>query len=89
MGELLVWLIAGALLYGAFVALTALWPLILAGLVVWVGVKWLKRQQAIRQCRLDELAQIARRADKQHKKIMTGDDAGGTYGDFMPPKGLR
>lgn len=34
-------------------------------------------------------AALASRADRQHQKIMSGDVIGGTYGDYLPPKGLR
>lgn len=29
------------------------------------------------------------RADRQHHKIMSGDLIGGTYGEYLPPNGLR
>lgn len=89
MGALLLVLIVGAVLYSAVMALAVLWPVLAVVALVWVAVKLVNRQAAIRQCRRDELAAIAKRADKQHRKIMAGDDVGGTYGDYLPPKGLR
>lgn len=32
---------------------------------------------------------MAARADEQHRQIMEGDVVRGTYGQFMPPEGLR
>lgn len=33
--------------------------------------------------------EIAERADRQHRQMMSGQWVEGTYGDHMPPKGLR
>lgn len=32
---------------------------------------------------------ISSRADRQHQLIMSGDTIGGTYGEYLPPAGLR
>ena len=90
MGELMVWLIIGALLY---MVITALLPILVIGAVILVALVLLRliydtyssRKTAIRR----NNQALIDRADHQHRLIMAGDDIGGVYGEYLPPRGLR
>lgn len=90
MGDLVVWLFFGAFILGA---LMYMWPVLLIIGIVWVGVKIagsISESNTIdRQYRKDREADLIGRADKQHHAIISGDLVTGTYGDYLPPKGLR
>ena len=85
MTELLVWLVAGTFILGAFYAAL---PFILrcAGIA---GTAWcLSRfvefvSGRVRGIRASRQALIDR-ANRQHRLILDGDEDGGTYGDYPP-----
>lgn len=89
-GDLTVWLLVCGLIAGiviaawqviVFLAVTAigLWALSKAAEAVGDGLERSRRNKAA----------IIGRADRQHHLIMSGDDEGGTYGDYLPPHNLR
>lgn len=75
------------------VLLQAVWPYLLAVVVLFIaGLVLLgvidtnqNRLYAEQQAQRDLIA----RADQQHQQIMEGDEIGGTYGEYLPPDGLR
>ena len=90
MGELAVWLIVGAFLW---IVIAAIWKMLLfvaiAAAVIFAGrltfeaiSARIRRAAALRQSLID-------RAEQQHQMIMSGDEEGGTYGDYLPPPALR
>ena len=66
-------------------------PAVLAAALLLVGLwkftGWLDRRleawEIKRRIAADELAAIARRADRQHAQVLAGDDRG-IYGDYAP-----
>ena len=90
MGELIVWLIVGALIYAAITALLPLILIIAGSIAALYTMRFIyefiyDRKAAVRQKRQALIA----RADHQHRLIMAGDDIGGVYGEYLPPRGLR
>lgn len=90
MTELFGWLVAGTfigcvIIYG--------WPIfLLVAVVAFIGwcigkaIEHIDGQASAARKSRDELVS---RADRQHAQIMSGDEIGGTYGIYQPPRGLR
>lgn len=69
--------------------LPAILILILLAVVVTavgIGVETLKEAIAYRR---SETEMVIHRANRQHRQIVSGDLIGGTYGEYLPPAGLR
>lgn len=90
MSDLLVWLIVGGLIFGV---LTYAWPVLLAAGILWIMFKIVggihESQRIDREFRRDTHKALIDRADRQHHAIMSGDLVTGTYGEHLPPQGLR
>lgn len=70
-------------MWGFYIFCAAIWAL-------WWSARKLEdtavnRYEASRKYR----AGLIDRANKQHQQIMQGDEINGTYGQYLPPKGLR
>lgn len=89
-GDLTVWLLICGLVAGIIIAA---WKVILFLAATAIGL-WLLSKAAeaagasVERSRRDKQAIIGR-AERQHQLIMSGDDEGGTYGDYLPPPYLR
>ena len=90
MTELLAWLICGVFLLAGLAAIlpVLLW---LAGiaLIGWLIGKTIQSWQDTSRRIDQQIADVIARADKQHNYIMAGNEAAGTYGDYLPPPSLR
>ena len=82
MGELIVWLIVGVLV---FAVLRLIWPFIVLGIAVYLAIKLGKHVVARRDkavaARRAVQRELRARADRQHAQILRGDPAG-VYGQF-------
>lgn len=90
MAELMVWLLIAGLIVGIVIAA---WQLILFLVAVAFGLWALSKAvkaivRGLGRSRRERQAIIGR-AERQHQLIMSGDDVGGTYGDYLPPESLR
>ena len=90
MSDLIVWLFFGSLI--GMIVIYA-WPVLLAFLVL-AGVGkligyMLESREIDRKFRHDNRSALMARADRQHRQVMSGDVVSGTYGDYLPPPGLR
>lgn len=90
MGGLILWLVIGVPILAA---IQVLWPAILFFAVLWLTLKILQGAYNWHQHNAHIAAAQRRalitRADQQHTMMMRGDTLGGTYGDYLPPPGLR
>lgn len=70
-----------------------LWPLLpiiaAAAALALLLRNWDDRQYQNTIRRRQELRDLIARADAQHKNILDGNIQQGTYGQYLPPKGLR
>lgn len=88
--DLTAWLLICGLVAGIVIAA---WQVILLLAATATGL-WLLSKAAeavgdsLERSRRNKQAIIGR-ADRQHQLIMSGDDEGGTYGDYLPPSYLR
>lgn len=90
MTELMVWLLIAGLIVGIVIAAWQLFLFLAAvALVLWALSKAVKAAVKSLRRRRGEKQAIITRAERQHQLIMSGDDVGGTYGDYLPPPSLR
>jgi hypothetical protein len=85
MGELIVWLIVGALV---FAVLRLIWPLIVLGIAMYLAIKIGKhvvaRHDKAVGARRAAHQELRARADRQHAQILRGDPAG-VHGQYPVP----
>lgn len=88
MTELMTFLVIGGLVAAFFTWQTLL--IITAGaMLIWaftrLGKWWRESEKRVE----DGILAVIARADEQHRQMMTGDETAGTYGEYLPPTGLR
>jgi hypothetical protein len=75
------------------VVLTAIAPfltfLIIAAGITWVLIETVKAIDKQRNAKLMQKIGTINRAHKQHNQIVSGNIEAGTYGNYLPPQGLR
>ncbi|ALA06548.1 hypothetical protein SEA_NICHOLAS_32 [Mycobacterium phage Nicholas] len=85
MGELIVWLVVGAVL---FAVVSAIWKWVLLGLALYLTFKLTKRSVAYVLRRMDAHRKrerdLVHRAYEQDSALLRGDELRGYYGEYPP-----
>lgn len=80
---------------GVFIlaAIQLLWPMLLAAAGIALGFLALRAISNSLSSMIDAhratVTSVIKRADEQHSLILSGDEIGGTYGNYLPPPDLR
>lgn len=86
----MLWLVIGVPILAA---IQVLWPALLFLAILWIALKLIKGafnvQQHNNHVAAAQRRALIARADRQHSLMMSGDIVEGTYGEYLPPEGLR